>query len=59
MEAQSLSVATQLEQPLRPGAIAHGPECGGRVVAVAALGVVLMGSALSAAMLLFVVRGLH
>jgi len=59
MEGQSLSVAQQMQQPLNPGATAPGSDGGGRVVAVAALGVVLMGSVLGAAMLLFALWGLH
>ena len=59
MEVQSLCVATQMEQPLNPSAVAPGSDGGGRVVAVAALGFVLMGSVLGAAMLLFALWGLH
>ncbi len=59
MEVQSLSIATQMEQPLNPGATVPGSDGGVRVVAVAALGVVLRGSVLGAAMLLFALWGLH
>jgi len=59
MEVQSLSVATQMEQPLNPGVAAPRSDGGGRVVAVAALGVVFMGSVLGTAMLLFALWGLH